>query len=71
MKIEIYGIRKSKRKLKEEKGKVRETKGNYYVDQTTLSRYQNADWRLRPLPHEMIRYLCYWNLLLVFVHLVL
>ncbi|KAF7819253.1 protein RRP6-like 2 isoform X1 [Senna tora] len=26
------------------------------VDKSTLCRYQNADWRLRPLPNEMLRY---------------
>lgn len=27
-------------------------------DYLTSCRYQNADWRLRPLPREMLRYMC-------------
>ncbi|KAJ0013508.1 hypothetical protein Pint_20013 [Pistacia integerrima] len=41
--------------LKELAAKLRSV-NEFAVDQSTHCRYQNADWRLRPLPDEMLRY---------------
>ncbi|KAK4483763.1 hypothetical protein RD792_010966 [Penstemon davidsonii] len=38
---------------------------NHFCGVAANKEYQNADWRLRPLPHEMIKYVFYQNYFLL------